>query len=765
MQAQELGLPFLVFHPSGLPVCVITVLGSDPSLRSILLNSHMDVVPAVEVSRAVQFWRMQAQELGLPFLVFHPSGLPVCVITVLGSDPSLRSILLNSHMDVVPAVEVSRAVQFWRMQAQELGLPFLVFHQSGLPVCVITVLGSDPSLRSILLNSHMDVVPAVEEEWKYPPYSAFMDLSGNIYGRGTQDDKDVAIQYIEAVRRLRRDNIVLKRTIHITLMPDEETGGYKGMKPFTKTDAFRAMNVGFALDEGLPSPDDTFVVTDEDKRPWREAMNVGFALDDGLPSPDDTLVVTDEDKRPWREAMNVGFAFDEGLPSPDDTLVVTDEDKRPWREAMNVGFALDEGLPSPDDTLDSKTDAFRAMNVGFALDEGLPSPDDTLDSKTDAFRAMNVGFALDEGLPSPDDTLVVTDEDKRPWREAMNVGFALDEGLPSPDDTLVVTDEDKRPWREAMNVGFALDDGLPSPDDTLAIKFINVVNNYRKEMKALMKSIDHYDFGRYTSVNINIIAYLLHYLLEMKALMKSIDHYDFGKYAMVVDMRLSSTSNTSEVERMVKSWVTQAGNGTTLSYIRRDDVSKKTTLDNSNPYWSWVTQAGNGTTLSYIRRDDVSKKTTLDNSNPYWVAMRDAINDMLGMEPRCHTFGATMCLRRPRLITPTPTGAQAMELNLPIAVHRPASKPIVVITWRGEDPSLPILFPDEETGGYNGMKSFIKTKEFEALNIGFALDEGFSSNNDTMIVFTQDKRPWRKFTRKHLRLYYINYYNAHKLVS
>lgn len=67
-------------------------------IYSILLYSLSD--------RAVEFWRQQAVELGLPFHVFSPGGVPVCVLTVLGTDPSLRSIMLNSHMDVVPAVEV-----------------------------------------------------------------------------------------------------------------------------------------------------------------------------------------------------------------------------------------------------------------------------------------------------------------------------------------------------------------------------------------------------------------------------------------------------------------------------------------------------------------------------------------------------------------------------------------------------------------------------------------------------------------------------------
>jgi len=33
---------------------------------------------------------------------------------------------------------------------------------------------------------------------------------------------------------------------------------------------------------------------------------------------------------------------------------------------------------------------------------------------------------------------------------------------------------------------------------------------------------------------------------------------------------------------------------------------------------------------------------------------------------------------------------------------------------------------DEEIGGNEGMKIFVESEEFRALNCGFALDEGFS---------------------------------------
>ena len=51
---------------------------------------------------------------------------------------------------------------------------------------------------------------------------------------------------------------------------DEELGGTKGMKEFVKSNEFRKMNVGFGLDEGITSPDESFVVAYGERAIWRK---------------------------------------------------------------------------------------------------------------------------------------------------------------------------------------------------------------------------------------------------------------------------------------------------------------------------------------------------------------------------------------------------------------------------------------------------------------------------------------------------------------
>ncbi|KAL1116691.1 hypothetical protein AAG570_005163 [Ranatra chinensis] len=128
--------------------------------------------------------------------------------------------------------------------------------------------GKHPGLPSILLNSHMDVVPVYREKWIHDPFSAEKDASGNIYGRGSQDMKSVGIMYVEAVRRLKNDGIQLDRTVHISFVPDEEIGSEDGMKKWVETDDFRRMNIDCGLDESCASPLKDIIVYNAEKSTW-----------------------------------------------------------------------------------------------------------------------------------------------------------------------------------------------------------------------------------------------------------------------------------------------------------------------------------------------------------------------------------------------------------------------------------------------------------------------------------------------------------------
>ena len=118
---------------------------------------------------------------------------------------------------------IDSAIVFLKKIIDEIGLDNkTIAPDAKRPILIATWKGLDPSLPTILLNSHTDVVPVYADQWKCDPFEAVKDSDGKIYGRGTQDMKCVTIQYLEAIRNLKAQGVQLKRTIHLTFMPGKK---------------------------------------------------------------------------------------------------------------------------------------------------------------------------------------------------------------------------------------------------------------------------------------------------------------------------------------------------------------------------------------------------------------------------------------------------------------------------------------------------------------------------------------------------------------
>ncbi|CAG9760516.1 unnamed protein product [Ceutorhynchus assimilis] len=170
---------------------------------------------------------------------------------------------------VHPCIDYGPCEEFLRSQAEGLNLPIKIYTiAQGKPIVIISWIGSEPSLPSILLNSHMDVVPVYEENWTYKPFSAHVDEKGDIYARGSQDMKCVGIQYLEAIRILKLEGVSLRRTLHVSFVPDEEIGGVDGMAKFVLSEDFKKLNIGFALDEGMACPTEVFGLFYGERNIW-----------------------------------------------------------------------------------------------------------------------------------------------------------------------------------------------------------------------------------------------------------------------------------------------------------------------------------------------------------------------------------------------------------------------------------------------------------------------------------------------------------------
>jgi aminoacylase len=73
---------------------------------------------------------------------------------------------------------------------------------------------------------------------------------------------------MEALHRIVAAGGQPRRTVHITVVPDEEIGGAQGLGEFVAQGHFDALNVGVALDEGLANPLDQFTVFFAERAVW-----------------------------------------------------------------------------------------------------------------------------------------------------------------------------------------------------------------------------------------------------------------------------------------------------------------------------------------------------------------------------------------------------------------------------------------------------------------------------------------------------------------
>ncbi|WOL19501.1 hypothetical protein Cni_G28299 [Canna indica] len=168
-----------------------------------------------------------------------------------------------------PSPDYAAAAAFLRSHAESLSLQHQTLEfVAGKPLLLLKWPGRRPSLPSILLNSHTDVVPAEPHKWVHPPFSAALAPDGNIHARGSQDMKCVGMQYLEAIRRLKADGFVPDRTIYLSFVPDEEIGGTDGAGEFAVSDTFKQLKVGVVLDEGLASPKPEYRVFYGERCPW-----------------------------------------------------------------------------------------------------------------------------------------------------------------------------------------------------------------------------------------------------------------------------------------------------------------------------------------------------------------------------------------------------------------------------------------------------------------------------------------------------------------
>ena len=87
--------------------------------------------------------------------------------------------------------------------------------------------GTDPDLPALLVQAHLDVVPADAAEWSVPPFAG-VERDGYLWGRGAVDMKDMIAMVLAVLGDWSREGRRPRRDIVLAFVADEEDRGAYG---------------------------------------------------------------------------------------------------------------------------------------------------------------------------------------------------------------------------------------------------------------------------------------------------------------------------------------------------------------------------------------------------------------------------------------------------------------------------------------------------------------------------------------------------------
>jgi acetylornithine deacetylase/succinyl-diaminopimelate desuccinylase-like protein len=118
----------------------------------------------------------------------------------------------------------------------------------GRSIVLARLKGNGSGGKALLLEHHMDVVPADAKRWSRDPFSAEI-ADGKIWGRGTIDMKGIGVTQIYAFIMLHRLHVPLTRDVLLMAVPDEEVGGDLGVS-WMRKNHYEELDPEYVLDEG-----------------------------------------------------------------------------------------------------------------------------------------------------------------------------------------------------------------------------------------------------------------------------------------------------------------------------------------------------------------------------------------------------------------------------------------------------------------------------------------------------------------------------------
>ncbi len=122
------------------------------------------------------------------------------------------------------------AAEYVAAQMKEVGIESKIYESAPNRCSVVArIEGKDKSRPGLVVNGHLDVVPANAVDWSVDPFSGAIK-DGCIWGRGAVDMKNMDAMILAVIRLWARHNYQPERSIVIVFFGDEEAGGIYGSR-------------------------------------------------------------------------------------------------------------------------------------------------------------------------------------------------------------------------------------------------------------------------------------------------------------------------------------------------------------------------------------------------------------------------------------------------------------------------------------------------------------------------------------------------------
>ncbi|MCL7383405.1 MAG: M20 family metallopeptidase [Thaumarchaeota archaeon] len=140
----------------------------------------------------------------------------------------LASKLIRINSENPPGREFD-AASFVADELAKIGMKTVIDKFEDSRANVVGVYGEENQHPSIMLNTHLDTVPAGDrEKWSFPPFSGEV-RENRICGRGAVDAKGVLASFLGALKELADKGWPIKGRVVLAAVADEEVEG-KGTK-------------------------------------------------------------------------------------------------------------------------------------------------------------------------------------------------------------------------------------------------------------------------------------------------------------------------------------------------------------------------------------------------------------------------------------------------------------------------------------------------------------------------------------------------------